>query len=54
MIVLNKVSRKYTQGARAIMALREVTLHKLLAAFAGIYPAQRAAKTNIVEALAYE
>jgi ABC-type lipoprotein release transport system permease subunit len=29
-------------------------LSALLAALAGVYPAQRAAKTNIVEALAYE
>ena len=31
-----------------------VVLSVLLAALAGVYPAQRAAKTNIVEALAYE
>ncbi len=31
-----------------------VTLSALLAALAGLYPARRAAKTNIVEALAYE
>jgi putative ABC transport system permease protein len=31
-----------------------IVLSALLAALAGVYPAQRAAKTNIVEALAYE
>jgi putative ABC transport system permease protein len=31
-----------------------IVLSTLLAAMAGVYPAQRAAKTNIVEALSYE
>jgi putative ABC transport system permease protein len=31
-----------------------IALSTLLAALAGVYPAQRAAKTNIVEALSYE
>ena len=31
-----------------------IVLSTLLSAFAGVYPAQRAAKTNIVEALSYE
>ena len=31
-----------------------IVLSALLAALAGVYPARRAAKTNIVEALAYE
>jgi len=31
-----------------------IVLSALLAALAGVYPAQRAAKTNIVEALSYE
>ncbi len=37
-----------------VSILWAIVLSALLAALAGVYPAQRAAKTNIVEALAYE
>jgi putative ABC transport system permease protein len=37
-----------------VSILWALALSTLLAALAGLYPARRAAKTNIVEALSYE